>query len=359
MNRPACLALLASAAVAHALVIQLDYTYDIADGGNFFGTHPAAKASLEQAAADLSAAITSTLAAVNTDVFTGTQSGATASIDWALDFFNPVTDDPLTLETFTFAADTVRIFAGMRALTGTTLGEGGPIGVFTDFSAENGSLANRITAFNAAEAASNAVMPRGGGPTIGTLSNTFDTDPYSLTYGALAGTLSFDNDTDNNGSADSEAVLDAYWHFDLAQPVEPGQFDFYSAALHEMIHALGFGVSDSWDALRSGTTWLGGEAIALAGSGVGLVTANGHITAGVTSFRLSDGAVQEVVMDPSLLSGTRKSLTELDLAFLRDLGYATVPEPSTAALLAFALALTSRRRSRSPAPSAGKFCRRS
>ena len=51
------------------------------------------------------------------------------------------------------------------------------------------------------------------------------------------------------------------------------------------------------------------------------------------STRLSDGLAQEAVMDPTITVGTRKTLTELDLAFLRDLGFTTVPEPSRMLLL--------------------------
>ena len=53
------------------------------------------------------------------------------------------------------------------------------------------------------------------------------------------------------------------------------------------------------------------------------------------SARLSDGVMQEVVMDPNITTGTRKELTELDLAFLRDIGWETItiPEPSSTLLL--------------------------
>ncbi len=42
------------------------------------------------------------------------------------------------------------------------------------------------------------------------------------------------------------------------------------------------------------------------------------------SQRITDGAMQEAAMDPNLTIGTRKYLTTLDLAFLRDLGYSTI-----------------------------------
>jgi hypothetical protein len=43
--------------------------------------------------------------------------------------------------------------------------------------------------------------------------------------------------------------------------------------------------------------------------------------------------VQEPVMTPSVLTGSRKFLTAMDAAFLRDLGYSTIPEPASMGLL--------------------------
>jgi len=55
------------------------------------------------------------------------------------------------------------------------------------------------------------------------------------------------------------------------------------------------------------------------------VTSNGrHIASNVMSTRISDGLPQEVVLDPTVTNGTRKELTLLDLAFLRDIGYETI-----------------------------------
>jgi hypothetical protein len=42
------------------------------------------------------------------------------------------------------------------------------------------------------------------------------------------------------------------------------------------------------------------------------------------SRSIVNGAMQEVAMDPNITTGTRKYLTTLDLAFLRDIGYSTV-----------------------------------
>ena len=53
-----------------------------------------------------------------------------------------------------------------------------------------------------------------------------------------------------------------------------------------------------------------------------------HINTSLTSTRLSDGATQAPILGPSITSGTRRELTDLDVAFLNDMGYTIVPEVS-------------------------------
>jgi hypothetical protein len=335
------------AASAHAVVISLDYSLD---STNFFGTNPAARTALEAAASDISAAILPSLDAIPTDTFTGTSLLTTATFDWRLNFENPATGAPVTLQTFTRPADSIVIFVGARPLLGTALGEGGPGGAGVTLSGSGLAPLQWQSAAAAAESASNDVMPRDGGPIIGRLrgSSTFggQTANYDVPYGAILGNLWFDSDTNDDGSADSIAMLNAFWHFDSTTNVAPGRNDFYSVALHELLHSIGFGNSESWNNLVSGTSWLGPSAIALhGGSGANLISGDGaHAASGTMSRRLFDLAPQEAVMDPSLLVGTRKYLTEIDMAFLRDIGYATVPEPSISALLAVAGVTLLRRR---------------
>ena len=69
---------------------------------------------------------------------------------------------------------------------------------------------------------------------------------------------------------------------------------------------------------------MGAEVIASNGTGTGIVAADGdHFIENTMSPRITDGVLQEVVIDPDLTVGTRRELTQLDLAVLRDLGFQT------------------------------------
>lgn len=306
-----------------AFNIQLDYTHD-----TFFGSNPTAKAAIEAAAADVSGVLTSSLGAVTSDLFTGTNASTTVTFDWKLTYTNPTTGATVTLNTFTLPADTFTIYVGARLLAGSTLGQGGRGGV--GLSAGVSGYASQLQgAVDSAEAASNAAMTRGVPVVSAALSGSVTlgatTAPYDLFVGPTIGNLWFDSDTD--------------WHFDHTTSVASGKSDLYSVALHEILHTLGFGTGYEWDSLHAGTTWLGSNAIALNGSsGTGLLDAGeAHLVSGLMSTRLSDGFAQEAAMDPTLTVGTRKYLTAMDLAILQDLGYAVIPEPATPLLLLSAM----------------------
>lgn len=307
-------------APAGAVTLVIDYSYDTS---NFFTNNAVAKATLEAAAADIGNVISSNLGAVTSDVYTSVNGFTTAIFDWSLSFTNPATGGVVTQNTFSEPAGQITLYAGARNLSGSTLGVGGPAGAVVSLGGSG--FANQWAgAVGGAESASNAAMLRGGGPVIGTLSGSSTlgatTANFSLSYGALVGSLAFD--------------ADSVWHYDYTTAVGVGESDLYSVALHEILHTIGVGTSQTWNSLKNGTNWTGSNVISLAGTGTNLIYSGGdHIAEGIMSTRLSDGGAQEVVMDPTITVGTRKLLTELDLAFLRDLGFDTVPEPSRMLLL--------------------------
>ncbi len=336
-----------------AITVQIDYTYDTS---GFFTTYAVAKNALDQAASDIRAAITSSLGAITTDTYSGVNGGTTASLDWSLSFTNPTSGATETLNTFTAAANTVTIYAGARSLTGSTLGQGGPGSAGISLGG-SGFSSEWVGAVSTLQTNSNAAMLRGGNaPTLGTLSGSSTlggvSANYSFSYAPIIGNIWFDNDTNNDSGVDDAATLQAFWHFDHTTSVASGKNDFYSVALHEVLHAIGVGTSVSWTAAVSGTNWTGSNAIASNGTGTGLIDSGGaHIADDTNSTTISGGTSQEVLMGPSIVTGTRKQLTALDLAFLQDLGYSgsAVPEPAETGLV-FSLLLATfamiRRRAR-------------
>ena len=335
-----CVALLTSQVNAGIII---DYSND----GGFFASNLVAKAAVEKAAADINAVIDYNLAAITNDITVGTSAGGavvggkTVSFDWRYNYTNPSTGGLVDILDTAMAANEVRIFVGMRNLSGATLGQGGPTGLGLSIGTSTGGLglgtfAEAVTSAQAADQ-----HRRGGGPTISTIvGNLTDplSTPFSFNVGSTVGSLWFDSDTNNDTFTDNNATLDANWHFDSTTAVAAGKSDFYSVALHETLHAIGFGTSQTWNSLiTGGDDWTGANAIAAAGTGVNLIDAGGaHIASGILSTRLSDGGLQETVMSPSITIGTRKSLTALDVAFLKDLNYSivAVPEPSSMLLIA-------------------------
>src|SRR5262249_50503390 len=153
-------------------------------------------------------------------------------------------------------------------------GVGGPGGAGVSASVSYFNQTDLNAAFNNAQIAANTNMGRGGGPAIGNLSGnlngSFGTLPFSVNYGSSVGSVWFDVDTNNDGAIDSDAQLNNYWQLDYTKPVGANQTDFYSVAMHEILHALGFGTAQSWKSeIPSGApqSWLGSQVISLVGTG--------------------------------------------------------------------------------------------
>lgn len=291
------LALGMSGAAQANIDIQFDFTYDT---NSFFA--PADRlAALNAAASVFETRFADTLSAI-------TSSGGN-SFDAV--FFNPSDlATNITLQDTSIAADVLRVYVGATNLGGSTLGRGGP----------GGFQCSGFGSF--CTAASN----RGEGDVSG--NDAVDFAPWG-------GAMSF-NST-------------ASWHFGLT-PVglENGEADFYSVALHELAHVLGFGTSDSFDRYVNGS-FFGPAAMAVHGGAVPMHD-EAHWRDGTAS--LVNGVSQETAMDPTIRFGTPKNFTDLDYAAMRDVGWEVtpVPEAETWAMMLAGLGLVgvavARRRTR-------------
>ena len=193
---------------------------------------------------------------------------------WTLSVTNPSGASSFSLTDVTIPENTLLVFVGARAMS--PLGIGGPGAYSASGSTEWLDL----------------VESRGQ---AGTLNNP-QTD-----FSPWGGSISFD--------------LDANWYFGTSEAgLGSGRQDFLSVATHELGHLLGIGTADSWDRYVSGESFVGPNARAVHGGNVPL-SGDAHFREG-----LRDGG-QEVALDPSLLDGTRKLLTQLDFAALADIGW--------------------------------------
>lgn len=143
-------------------------------------------------------------------------------------------------------------------------------------------------------------------------------------WGAWGGSISFD------------ALANWYFESDSNARESHAGYDFYSVALHEIGHVLGFGKSPSYFNLVSGSTFNGAAVTALAGSPQPM---NGSDTAHWQNGLLFAGQLN--AMNPVIAPGQRLAVTELDFAALDDLGWevSPVPEASQAAMLLAGLTL--------------------
>lgn len=136
------------------------------------------------------------------------------------------------------------------------------------------------------------------------------------------------------------------WYFDN-DPSTVENFgtdiDFFSTAVHELTHLLGFGTMESWSGLvdANNGTFNGANSMAFYGGAVPLDALQQHWAERTMSLIYGTTTTQETAMDPSIYLGDRKYLTDLDAAGLADIGYTltAVPEPAVAAGLLGSVAL--------------------
>ena len=281
--------------------ITIDFDYSL-DSNNFFADANA-KATLEAAGAFFEGLLDDTLDAINPS---GTDT-------WTISFPHPGTGDNHQIVDKSIAADTLVVFAGARNIDGSSgvLAQADPwsfaAGGSTSFI---DGVINRgetgITDGNAVRLATETDFAPGGGMIV------FDT---------------------------SES-----WHYDanpasIANPTG-GMIDFFSVAIHELSHVLGYGSANgdvdndgSWTGKVTAGEFTGAFSKQANGDANVAMAGTSHWADGTMSVRLLDGAVQEAAMDPSLNTDERKLYTNLDAMGLRDIGWeiniapVPVPEP--------------------------------
>ena len=264
-----------------AFTIQFDYTYDTS--GFFSGANLGRRALLDDAAS-----------VFENDLTTGNLGAITpgGGNTWSLSFPNPSTGVNVTLNNPVVAPNAITIYVGARDLPGVLIG----------------SSSYQYSFF-------------GNSSWV----NLFQTRDSQTSFGSFGGAIAFDSITP--------------WYFDtdpLTLESFPGDYDFYSVAEHEIGHLLGFtDGANAFNAHVSGTQFVGSHVEALFGGPAPLAGASDldHWQQGLVS------GGQEVLMDPTFFFNQRKTPTPLDLAAFQDIGYTliTVPEPTTASLVALAV----------------------
>ncbi|GAB4149725.1 MAG: hypothetical protein Fur0046_28440 [Cyanobacteria bacterium J069] len=208
---------------------------------------------------------------------------------------NPQTGGTVRTFVTNRAIDDLVIFVGARELGGSTLALSGPSGYFVGESRYEGD----------------AFQP-------------------------WAGSMAFDTTTD--------------WYFDRTldstSDIPKNQQDFFSTALHEIAHVLGFGTSRAFSRLKSSGGFSGANTKAQNGGSALPLDSSEHIRSNYTF-----GGVGEPLMTPFAQRGNRKLATVLDIAVLNDLGHtvsyanAKLNPPGTRAAQSAGLSAGRRRRS--------------
>ncbi len=209
------------------------------------------------------------------DQLTAIQPSGTSQ--WTAKFVNPGTGAQDTRVNLVIPANEILIFAGARGLNVGEIGSG-----------EKGGF----TASSTSQAFIDAVKARGQ---TGALSST------ATDFGPWGGSVTF--------SSTSK------WHFGLTtEGLDPDEFDFVSVASHEILHSLGFGTANSWNAKVSGG-FTGPNSVAISGQSPVPLNDASHWAVGTTS----NGEL--AVMSPETQNGRRRLPTRLDYAGMQDVGW--------------------------------------
>jgi hypothetical protein len=313
-----CVALCLAARPAAAITIQVDYTYDLPGNGgtNFFGSgNPQgatagtqAKAALEAAASYFSSILIDSFTAIQTPApYHSSVSDGVVTWSWQESFTSPASGSVATATDPTVLSNRYVVYAGARGLSGTTAGFGGPGGYGWSSNVTGANLFSQadLDQINA---------------TSTSFGNAVETRGQTSGFSRWGGAITFDTSART-------------WHYDHTTSPTVGETDFYSVAIHELGHALGFGettMGSVWNAYvnAGNSTFIGPYAMSEnGGNSVPLAGDLAHWATGTNSTVYGGLTGQEAAMDPDLLDGTRKYFTWLDAAALRDIGWELTTPP--------------------------------
>lgn len=259
--------------------VSFHFDYSL-DTGGFFND-PAKRAALEQAGFAITSQLNDSLSAI-------TPSGSNS---WNVTVVNPLTGLPRTFSQLSVNADEIVVYAVGGSLAAGQLGYTAP----TSYTA-NGTSEWLRSIQNRGEALGE-FAPWGGMVEFNSLVN---------------------------------------WNLSSASPTST-QFDFQSAAQHELMHILGFGAGNPvFEQFVSNGLYVGPNVTAIAGGPIAVVgdASHGnhpdHWVPGTTIYG------EKPVMLPQLLAGEKRLMTAIDLAALADMGWTvdlipthTMPPSST------------------------------
>jgi|GEM_PF-3170372 len=295
-----------------AVEIVVDFTYD-----TFFKNNPVAVAAIEAAAKDLSDILTTELPAYDKPIErTGGQLTYGLHTTFGIFGFNKEPwKDP------GFKKDEIRIYIEGVPISGPTIGIATVQSVNAHLKGEWDLTQPHIPGLDLQTpviAEATEVMRRAG-PVEREIDLRFDRG--ILETGIFFGKVKLDTIS--------------YWHYEHDQPVERNHYDLYTAALHEIVHCIGFsGSVKSYRDNHVNGLWQGPHLKALNGGwGGGIIDDHGHFYSSyLRSTAVNSGQFQYAVMGPAVRLGERRYLTEHDLAVLKDVGWEADPSPTISAI---------------------------
>jgi hypothetical protein len=296
---------------ALAITLHVDYTYDTSQffgAGNPQGAAAGlkAKAALDAAAGYFSSILTDSFTAITIPApLHSSISSGVVTWSWQQAFAHPATGLDASAPGSSLPANRYVIYAGARDLPGATAGIGGTGGRTGNLFTVTGTNSFTTSEINQVNA------------TTASFANSIDKRGQASGFARWGGSISFDNSART-------------WHFDHTTSPTFGATDFYSIAIHELAHSLGFGESSfpsyAWGSQLSGVSFIGPNAMAQnGGNPVPLHSDFAHWAIGKMSVVYGTSIVQEAAMDPDFVNGVRKRFTALDAAAMADIGWSITP----------------------------------